>query len=247
MTLPSAQALPATADAPSTVSTFQSIGRSTAGGYFHGVSVLYDGIRDNLYSPSFRRELQGYNAMQVLKGHIDQAPTDDHVSLVQYADMKTYLPGDILTKVDRASMAHSLEVRVPLLDHHFVEWAGGVQSRMKLRAGEGKYILKKALEPMVPHDTLYRRKMGFAVPISSWFRGALKDRVREALTGNRLAETGYFDTAYLTQLVDQHQSGQREHSAVLWSLLMFDSFLRQVHDAAPPVFEKKPVSVSAPA
>jgi asparagine synthase (glutamine-hydrolysing) len=214
-------------------STLQAIARDAAGGYFHGVSVLYDDIRNRLYNESFKRELQGYHASEVLARHMRAAPTDDHLSRIQYADIKTYLAGDILTKVDRASMAHSLEVRVPILDHHVVEWAGGIPSDLKLRGREGKYILKKALEPMLSENILYRDKMGFAVPLSSWFRGPLKDRVRDALAGPRLAETGMFDTDYLTTLVDQHQSGEREHSAVLWSLMMFESFLRQVHDGAP--------------
>ena len=215
-------------------STLQAIARDSAGGYFHGVSVLYDDIRQRLYSDRFKRDLQGYHASEVLARHMRAAPTDDHLSRVQYADIKTYLAGDILTKVDRASMAHSLEVRVPLLDHHVAEWAGGISPDIKLRGREGKYILKKSLEPMLSENILYRDKMGFAVPLSSWFRGPLKERVRSALGGSRLAETGLFDTSYLTTLVDQHQSGEREHSAVLWSLMMFESFLRQVHDGAPP-------------
>ena len=131
-------------------------------------------------------------------------------------------------------MAHSLEVRVPILDHHVVEWAGGVPSNLKLKGREGKCILKKSLEPMLSDNILYRDKMGFAVPLSSWFRGPLAGRLRDALGGAVLADTGLFDTGYLTTLVDQHQSGEREHSAVLWSLLMFESFLRQVHDGAAP-------------
>jgi asparagine synthase (glutamine-hydrolysing) len=226
-------------------STLQAIARDAAGGYFHGVSVLYDDIRRRLYSDKFKRELQGYLASEVLARHMREAPTDDHLSRVQYADIKTYLAGDILTKVDRASMAHSLEVRVPILDHHVVEWAGGVPSNLKLRGREGKYILKKSLKPMLSNEILYRDKMGFAVPLSSWFRGPLRDRVRAALGGPVLAETGLFDTGYLTTLVDQHQSGEREHSAVLWSLLMFESFLRQIHDGAPPPERRSAVHESA--
>ncbi len=214
--------------------TLQAIARDSAGGYFHGVSVLYDDIRRRLYSDRFKRDLQGYHAAEVLARHMREAPTDDHLTRVQYADIKTYLAGDILTKVDRASMAHSLEVRVPILDHHVVEWAGGVPSNLKLKGREGKYILKKSLEPMLSDNILYRDKMGFAVPLSSWFRGPLAGRLRDALGGAVLADTGLFDTGYLTTLVDQHQSGEREHSAVLWSLLMFESFLRQVHDGAAP-------------
>jgi asparagine synthase (glutamine-hydrolysing) len=214
-------------------STFQAIGRDSAAGYFHSVSVLYDDIRQGLYSPAFRRELQGYHALEVLAGHMDRAPADDHLARVQYADMKTYLPGDILTKVDRASMAHSLEVRVPILDHLFVEWAAGIGPALKLRAREGKYVFKKALEPMLPRDVLYRSKMGFAVPLAAWFRGPLRTRVRDALASEVLDDTGRCDQPALARLVDQHQSGANDHSAVLWSLLMFESFLRRVHAGAP--------------
>jgi asparagine synthase (glutamine-hydrolysing) len=176
-----------------------------------------------------RRDLQGYHAREVLAGHMEDAPVEDHLALVQYADLKTYLPGDILTKVDRASMANSLEVRVPILDHHFVEWAARLPAELRLKGREGKYILKKAMEDRLPHDVLYRRKMGFAVPLRSWFRGPLRDRVRTSLTGGKLSDTGYFDMDFIAKQVDQHQAGIRDHSAMIWALVMFESFLRQVH------------------
>jgi len=211
-------------------STFQSLALDPAGAYFNSVSVVYDDVRARLFSPAFRSSLQGYNASEVLARHMARAGTDDVLSQIQYADMKTYLPGDILTKVDRASMAHSLEVRVPLLDHRFVEWAATVPSSLKLRGGEGKYLLKKALEPLVPHDVMYRPKMGFSVPISAWFRGPLRDRVRSAITGPVIADSGIFDEAYLARLVSEHETGRSEHSPILWSILMFEAFLRQVHE-----------------
>ncbi len=223
-------------------STLQAVARDSVGGYFHTISLVYDEVRDRLYSEEFRRTLQGYNAREVLARHMNAAPTEDPLTRIQYADIKTYLPGDILTKVDRASMAHSLEVRVPLLDHPFVEWSAKIPSRYKLRGREGKYVFKKALEPHVPADLMYRPKMGFSVPLSAWFRGALRDRVRAAVTGPTLGETGMFDQRYLTRLLDEHQSGRREHSAILWSLLMFDSFLRQVHGRTPGVAAQSAVS-----
>jgi asparagine synthase (glutamine-hydrolysing) len=97
---------------------------------------------------------------------------------------------------------------------------------MKLRGREGKYVFKRALEPYVPHDILYRPKMGFAVPLAGWFRGPLRERVRDAVLGPTLASTGIFDAHFLCELVDQHQSGIRDHSAALWSVLMFEAFLR---------------------
>jgi asparagine synthase (glutamine-hydrolysing) len=154
---------------------------------------------------------------------------------VQYLDLKTYLVGDINTKVDRASMAHSLEVREPLMDHLLVEWLCGLPPALKLRNGEGKYLLKKALEPYLPSEILYRPKMGFAVPLASWFRGPLRQAVRNAVLGPVLGDTGWFDAPYLRRLVDEHQSGRRDHSAPLWALMMFESFMRNTMGAQPLV------------
>jgi len=208
-------------------STFQAIARDSFEAYLHSMSVMYDDLKNRLYSPTFRSELQGYTATEVYRHHAQRAPTDDPLSLVQYIDMKTYLPGDILTKVDRASMAHALEVRVPILDHKFVEWASGIPPGLKLQGSDGKHIFKKALAERLPDDILYRSKMGFGVPLAKWFRGPLKERVRDAVLGSELESTGIFDQAFLRKLVDEHQSGMREHSTALWSLLMFESFIRQ--------------------
>jgi asparagine synthase (glutamine-hydrolysing) len=162
-----------------------------------------------------------------MRAHAANAPTDDPLSLIQYIDMKTYLPGDILTKVDRASMAHSLEVRVPLLDHEFVEWVSGLPSSSKLRNGEGKYIFKKALKPYLSDDILYRKKMGFSIPLAAWLRGPLRGAMKQAVLNPALLDTGIFNEHYLKQMVDEHQSGTQDHSTALWSVLMFDAFLRK--------------------
>ncbi len=207
-------------------STFQALARDSLAAYLHSVGVVADHHRERLFSPALKRELQGYHAIEVFRRHAARAPTDHPLSLVQYLDMKTYLPGDILTKVDRASMAHALEVRVPILDHHFVNWVSGLPPEVKLRGQEGKYIFKKALEPLLPEDVLYRPKMGFGVPISNWFRGPLRERVRRQLTQGALGDTGLFDMATVARLVDEHQSGRYEHSPTLWALLMFESSLR---------------------
>jgi len=207
--------------------TLEALAWDTVEGFFHSVSILGDPLRNRLFSERFRRELQGYQAVEVLRRHAANAPTDHPLSRVQYLDMKTYLVGDILTKVDRASMAHGLEVRVPILDHELVEWMSGLPPGLKLKGREGKYILKKALRPYLPDDILYRPKMGFAVPLAGWFRGPLRQRVRDAILGPVLAETGIFDMKFLEQLVDQHQSGARDHSAPIWSLLMFEAFQRK--------------------
>jgi asparagine synthase (glutamine-hydrolysing) len=206
--------------------TFEALARDLVDGYFHGVSVMPDRVRAQLFSDGFKRSLQGYSAIEVMRRHAANSPTDDPLSIIQYVDMKTWLPGDILTKVDRASMAHALEVRVPLLDHEFVEWASGVPSSMKLRGQEGKYLLKKSLEPHLSHDILYRDKMGFSIPLASWFRGPLREHLRQAVLGSTLADTGFFNMAFLKEMVEQHQSGRRDYTAPLWTLLMFEAFLR---------------------
>ncbi|HSW08980.1 XrtA/PEP-CTERM system amidotransferase [Aquabacterium sp.] len=212
--------------------TFEGMARSSVEAYFHSVSILRDPMRDELFSPKFKSALAGYNAQQVFERHAAQAGTEDPLALIQYLDLKTYLVGDINTKVDRASMAHSLEVREPLMDHELVEWLATLPSSLKVRGQEGKYLLKKAMEPKLPDDILYRPKMGFAVPLARWFRGPLKQRVRDAVLGPRLAATGWFNPAYLTHLVEAHQSGARDYSASLWTLLMFEAFLRNVVDGA---------------
>jgi len=211
--------------------TFEGMARSAVEGYFHTVSILRDPMRAELFSPAFRAALGGYQARQVFDGHALRSNTDDPLALIQYLDLKTYLVGDINTKVDRASMAHSLEVREPLMDHELVDWLATLPSSMKVRGQEGKYLLKKAMEPKLSADILYRPKMGFAVPLARWFRGPLKQRVRQAVLGPRLASTGWFNRNYLQHLVDAHQSGARDYSAPLWTLLMFEAFLRCVVDA----------------
>jgi asparagine synthase (glutamine-hydrolysing) len=206
--------------------TFEALARNLVEGYFHGVSIMPDRVREALFSDSFRAGLQGYRAVDAMAAHAARAPTDDPLSLIQYLDFKTYLPGDILTKVDRASMAHSLEVRVPLLDHKFIEWVAGLPPNVKLKGAQGKHILKKALEPHLPHEVLYRDKKGFSIPVAAWLRGPLRQAVRDAVLSDRMHDTGIFNRGYLERLVEQHESGAGDHSAALWSLLMFEAFLR---------------------
>jgi len=220
--------------------TFQGMARTSVEAYFHSVSILRGPMRAQLFSPQFQRELAGYDAQQVFDRHAAKAGTDDPLALIQYLDMKTYLVGDINTKVDRASMAHSLEVREPLMDHPLVEWLATLPTGLKIRGNEGKVLLKKAMEPRLPDDVLYRPKMGFSVPLARWFRGPLKQRVRDAVLGERLASTGWFNRAYLQQLVDGHQSGAYDHSAPLWTLLMFEAFLRNVVDDADAPATREP-------
>jgi asparagine synthase (glutamine-hydrolysing) len=208
--------------------TFQALALSSAQAYMHSMSVLRADEREQLYSPAFKRTLAGYRAQEVFNHHAAQANTDDPLALVQYLDYKTWLVGDINTKVDRASMAHSLEVREPLMDHELIEWLATLPSSLKIKGQEGKWLFKKAFEPSLPNDVLYRTKMGFSVPLAKWLRGPLRERLQQAVLGPQLKATGYFNQDTLQTMVAQHLSGQRDHSAPLWTLLMFDAFLRQM-------------------
>jgi len=221
--------------------TLQAVARESAEAYTASVGVLSEALRERLYTPGFKRQLQGFRASDVIRGHMAAAPTDHHLSRVQYADMKTYLPGDILTKVDRASMAHGLEVRVPILDHSFVEWVAGLPPRLKLRGREGKYVFKRALEPWLSDSVLYRPKMGFGIPLKDWFRGPLRGLLRRRLQEGSLAESGVVRPEVVAGLVEQHIAGRFDHSQPLWALLMLAGFLEQVDQR--PVRRPEPEGV----
>jgi asparagine synthase (glutamine-hydrolysing) len=216
--------------------TFQALARSSVEAYYHSMSFVSDDMRGRLYSNAFKAELGGYSAVEVFHRHAARAGTDDALGLIQYLDLKTYLVGDINTKVDRASMAHSLEVREPLMDHPLVEWLATLPSSFKVKGSESKRLLKKAMEPHLSQEVLYRAKMGFAVPLARWFRGPLRGPVRDALLGGRLSETGWFNPGYLAELLAQHESGVRDHGTPIWTLLMFEAFLKNatgVREIAP--------------
>lgn len=200
--------------------TFQSLARDSVAAWFHSVSRMSDKQRQTLFSPALKADLGDYNAVQVLREHASRAPSDHPLSLVQYLDLKTFLVS-ILHKVDRASMAHSLEVRVPLLDHELVEWMSGLKPEWKLAGGDGKHLFKRSLKPYLPEEIMYRPKQGFSIPLAEWFRGPLREKYQREVLGETMADSGLFNTDYLRQLQQQHDSGRHDHSVVMWELLMF--------------------------
>src|SRR6185437_11108241 len=163
-------------------------------------------------------KLNGYDTADVLRYHYDRANTTDPLSRLQYVDIKTYLVDDILVKVDRASMANSLEVRCPLLDHKLLELIARIPSGLKLHQNQGKYIFKKSLENVLPGPILERKKKGFAVPVAEWFRGELKDMAYEKVVGRH---DDVLNPGFLKRCWDQHQQRERDWSAMLWCVLMF--------------------------
>lgn len=163
--------------------------------------------------------------MEVLRYYYEKADTRDPLSRIQYVDIKTYLTDDILVKVDRASMANSLEVRAPILDHKFMEFIATIPSSLKLQGRMGKYIFKKALKNVLPEEILYRRKMGFAVPLARWFRHELKELAYHTIFTND--KDGLLDESTVRKIWKEHQSGVRDRSTELWTLLMFRMWQRQ--------------------
>jgi asparagine synthase (glutamine-hydrolysing) len=205
--------------------TFQELGGNEAWGYFNGVSATADETRFSLYSQEFRARLGGYHGLEVLKPHFDHARGSDPLARAQYVDLQTWLAGGMLVKVDRTSMAVSLEVRAPLLDHQLAEWALRLPQQVKLEGREGKAILKKAMHDKLPHDIMYRPKQGFSIPIADWFRGPLKTRVEALSQDGVMMDCGHFDRAAISKMSTEHISGRRDHSRTLWLLFMFASFL----------------------
>lgn len=199
-------------------STLQSLSRSPIDGYFYGMSCCPPELKPRLFSGDLLQRLNGYDSADVLRYHYARAGTKDPLSRIQYVDIKTYLTDDILVKVDRASMANSLEVRCPLLDHKLMELAAQIPSGLKLHRNRGKYILKRALRHVLPAEILNRSKKGFTMPVAEWFRGDLKTFAHDTLTrpGDDL-----LNPTFLARCWTEHQRGQRDWSALLWCVLMF--------------------------
>jgi asparagine synthase (glutamine-hydrolysing) len=147
-------------------------------------------------------------------------------------DFETYLPEDVLTKVDRMSMAHSIETRVPLLDNHVIDFAATLPSSFKIRNGRRKHILKETLRPMLPPRILDRKKQGFGIPLGTWFRGGLTGLFSDVLEAPVTRQRGYFESAFVSRLLKEHLAGERDHTLRLWQLLVFELWHRQYLDAA---------------
>ncbi len=209
-------------------STFQALASDGAEAYARSVSVVPTEVRARFFSDGFARDLQGHRAEDRYIAAMNAAPARDGLDRAQYADIKIWLPGDILTKVDRTSMSIGLEAREPLLDHRLVEFAATLPANMRLRGGEGKWLMKKAMEGHLPNDILYRQKMGFVSPISAWFRGPLAGEIAALMTKSLLAESGWFKMDVLSKLAADHRSGLGEYGRLLWQLVMLEKSLTRL-------------------
>jgi len=195
--------------------------------HFNTISYFKSDEDRQVLSAALRGEIGEYHPFSIMQRHYDACNSADTLNRVLYVDMKTYLPERMLVKVDRASMAHSLEVRNPFLDHCLVEFLATLPSRWKLRNGQGKYILKKLMEKRLPAEILYRRKQGFDVPVDRWFRLHLREPFESILRDPATPLFDYFDRDYLLRLWNEHVRGTREHGAKLWIFFIFDRWHRR--------------------
>ena len=211
--------------------TLLALAESGEEGYARGLSVTLPEARLALYSDDFTASLDGFRAEDDLVALMRAAPGRSGLDRAQYADLTFWMPGDILTKVDRTSMAASLEAREPLLDHRLVEFGARLPERMRVRGGLGKYLLKKSLERYLSHDILYRPKQGFVTPIAEWLRGPLAGAARGIATGD-LAQTGFFKPRAIAALAEAHIAGRADHSRTLWQFLMLEKSLTRLEVSA---------------
>lgn len=175
---------------------------------------------DALLTPDIRRDTAGYDPAHYIKRYYNRFDTKDHLSKILYTDLKLYLPGDVLVKVDRMSMANSLEVRCPLLDYKVIEYASGIPSYLKMHGSEKKYILKKAFEKILPEKIRNRPKHGFDVPLDNWFRSDLKNMAEETLLHND-AIKDFFNPQSVNDIWKEHIAGRADHGTLLWTLFTF--------------------------
>jgi asparagine synthase (glutamine-hydrolysing) len=189
--------------------------------YYRRITHFSEFYKADLYTPEMRRSTKGIFSVDLMLEKYAGSDARNFLDATMGLDFELYLPDTLMAKVDVASMAHSLEVRAPFLDHEFMEFAAAIPPDLKLRDGEGKLILKKAVEPILPREVIYRPKMGFGVPVDHWFRNELKEMARDVLLSRRAMERGYFRRAYVESILDRHQQGEN-WQYLIWNLFMLE-------------------------
>lgn len=190
--------------------------------YYLRITHFHENYQAQLYTPEFRRRLNGVCTVDLMLDKYRHSDARDFLDATLDVDLGLYLPDTLMTKSDIAAMAHSLELRAPMLDHKFLEFVARIPSNLKLKDGtEGKHIFKKAVEPYLPKEVIYRKKMGFGVPIDHWFRNELKEMAYDTLLGPPATRRGYFRREYIESLLNRHQSGET-WQYLIWNLLMLE-------------------------
>jgi asparagine synthase (glutamine-hydrolysing) len=203
-------------------STLQNLAATEVEALYRSRAALDPSYAPRLLRPDVRAALSGYDSMSVIEHYYRRCAATDPLSRELYIDVKTYLVDDILTKVDRASMAVSLEVRVPILDHKFMEFMATIPSSLKLRGGEGKYLFKQVVRPLLGTEVVDRRKMGFSVPLAEWFRGPLREMTQDTLFARDAYIGSLLDVGQVRRMWAKHQQGTRHYEHMLWAILMLE-------------------------
>ena len=212
--------------------TLLSLAANGEAGYARALAILPPEQRQALYGDTMLRARGDYRAEQPFEALMREAPARSGLDRAQYADLKFWLPGDILTKTDRTSMAVGLEAREPLLDHRLIEFGARLPQRQRLRGTTGKWLVKHTMERYLPDDILYRPKQGFVTPLAEWFRGPLAQAARSVAASELLVGSGWFARKALSRLAEDHIAGRSDHGRVLWQLLMLERSLRRLQPSA---------------
>jgi asparagine synthase (glutamine-hydrolysing) len=191
-----------------------------------GVSTIYN----NIFSPEMLNNNSLSNPALVMREHLKKVRNKDKIIRRRYLDTQTYLPGDILTKVDRTSMLVSLEVRVPLLDHKLIEFVATIPSELIIKGMTTKYLLKKVAEKILPKDIIYRKKMGFAIPINKWIKSEWSDVCRDLVSSDRALSRRNFNPEFIKRIMFEHTWGRRDHSYLIWTLMILELWYREMID-----------------
>jgi asparagine synthase (glutamine-hydrolysing) len=208
--------------------------------YLDSLSYFTQLTKRALYTSDFQKSLGATDHVtRSFREYASQVKTNEPLDQLLYIDGKTYLPGDILTKVDRVSMATSLEVRVPLLDHKLIEFVTKVPARLKLAGTETKQLLKRVAKELIPSEILDRPKQGFGIPLEEWINRQLRDQIRDILHEPRTRQRGYVNYDYVDRILDEHHKDRRDHSFQLWSLLILELWHRQYIDQPPRKAESR--------
>lgn len=208
-------------------SLLTSLSCDPAMGFYITNSMMTDETWNKLAKPEVKMQLEGYHPSQYTLDMYNKADGPDHLSKILYTDIKTYMTGDILVKVDRMSMANSLEVRAPILDYQIAEFAATLPAKEKYRNGEKKYLLKEVFKPFIPASLLYRKKMGFSTPLATWLQGELKQIFEITVFDSQAFNKYLFNRIELQSLWAEHQHGKRDNSTILWSILIFELWYKK--------------------
>jgi asparagine synthase (glutamine-hydrolysing) len=198
--------------------------------FFAAVSITTPPLRERIYNRSFfaaRGARDGFarRAREYFPAQVRPQLSD--LEQFMLGDLTVHLPASLCQRLDRSTMAHSLEARVPFLSHRFVEWSLTIPADLKLRGGTGKYVLRRAVEPLLPKGALDQRKIGFQLPFAEWFMGGFSDFAREAWRSSGVADLGFLDGKAVDELFDEHRRGAADHGRILYAIAMFSCWWDQ--------------------